>query len=66
METSAKTGENIEELFSEIGKYCILLDPSFRKIFGVITVETCIKEPRFFLGSLDRVLSIGLVVSIPS
>ena len=32
----------------------------------VTTVETRIEEPRFFLSSLDRFLTSGLVFSIPA
>ena len=34
--------------------------------FAVQVVPTCMKEPRFFLGSLDRFLSNWLVFSIPA
>jgi len=66
METSAKTGENIEEVFFEIGKYYILLKLKFKRMFQAIIVETANKEPRFFLSSLDTFLHNKLVVSVPT
>jgi len=66
METSAKTGENIEEVFFEIGKYYILLKLKFKRMFQAIIVETANKEPRFFLSSLDTFLHNKLAVSVPA
>ena len=66
METSAKTGENIEEMFYEIGKYYVLLKLNFRRIFKAITVETGKNHPRFFLSSLDKFLHKKLAVSVPA
>ena len=66
METSAKTGKNIEEVFFEIGKYYILLKLNFKRMLQAIIVETGKKEPRYFLSSLDTFLHNKLAVTVPA
>ena len=48
-----------------------MFDESYMKVLDLPgkatnTVETCIKEPRFFLSSLDGILIGGLTLSIPA
>ena len=66
METSAKTGKNIEEVFYEIGKYYILIKLNFRRIFKAIIVETGKNQPKFFLSSLGKIFHNKLAVSVPA